>query len=311
MPNRIIREKARSSGSLDRLSDGAERTFWRLTTTADDYGRFEADPRIVLAACYPLRVDDPDRRRRISLETIRRQLRELGEDLVAYYQVGGRLYGVFRTWRLYQTTRAKESKHPDPPPDADSVDRRDLLTDANRCKQTPAHVSEIGNGIENRESRSRSESETPTLALDDRVEVLQDPGRRPEDPIVLSYPVVGHRDFGGPSAVWNLTESVLRELRALYPGTDVYQEAKRALAWILANPTRRKTSSGYRRFLTGWIDRTVNSGPRSPTQVPTEPRGYAGIRAALGKSGQTLENLPSTIAAQTIDADVVGGGLES
>lgn len=46
MPNRIIRDKCRTSISLDKLSFGAECMFWRLTTVADDYGRFEADARI-------------------------------------------------------------------------------------------------------------------------------------------------------------------------------------------------------------------------------------------------------------------------
>ena len=64
MPNRIIRESCTTSPTLDALSDGAERMFWRLTTIADDYGRFDADPRVLLAKCFPLRVG------RISIKTI-------------------------------------------------------------------------------------------------------------------------------------------------------------------------------------------------------------------------------------------------
>ena len=56
MPDRIIRESALSSHTLDGLTDGAERTFWRLIVVADDHGRFDADPRVLLAKCYPLRV---------------------------------------------------------------------------------------------------------------------------------------------------------------------------------------------------------------------------------------------------------------
>ena len=39
MPDRIIRDKARSSPTLQHLSDAGERAWWRLTTAADDYGR--------------------------------------------------------------------------------------------------------------------------------------------------------------------------------------------------------------------------------------------------------------------------------
>src|SRR5687768_9681921 len=57
MPNRIIRESIRTSETLATLSDGAERLFLRMTTTADDFGRFEGDPKIVRAACFPMMLD--------------------------------------------------------------------------------------------------------------------------------------------------------------------------------------------------------------------------------------------------------------
>ena len=52
MPSRLIRECTRTSVSLAHLTDQAERLFWRLITTADDFGRFEADPDIVRNICY-------------------------------------------------------------------------------------------------------------------------------------------------------------------------------------------------------------------------------------------------------------------
>ena len=57
MPNRIIRESCRSSETLALLSHGAERMFWRLTTVADDSGRFQAAPKILLADCFKVMAD--------------------------------------------------------------------------------------------------------------------------------------------------------------------------------------------------------------------------------------------------------------
>ena len=57
MPSRIIRESALISRSLDQLSHGAERLFWRLTIVADDYGRFDASHQVIKARCFPLKVD--------------------------------------------------------------------------------------------------------------------------------------------------------------------------------------------------------------------------------------------------------------
>ncbi len=112
MPNRYIKDRARRSPSLDGLSDGAERLFWRLILTADDYGRFEADPRILLAECFPRRIED------LKSATVARQYAELeaGDDpIVRSYTVKGRRYGVFRKWD--EKPRAKSSRFPVPPPD--------------------------------------------------------------------------------------------------------------------------------------------------------------------------------------------------
>jgi len=57
MPNRIIRDGILSSESVDAL-DFAEEVFYRrLQSVADDHGRFYANPKLIRAACYPLRLD--------------------------------------------------------------------------------------------------------------------------------------------------------------------------------------------------------------------------------------------------------------
>jgi uncharacterized phage protein (TIGR02220 family) len=107
VPNRIIRESCRTSPTLDALSDGAERLFWRLTTVADDFGRFPADVRVVLASCFPLRVDRP---RTVRVGPWLLELQEAG--LVRFYSSAGRVYGLFSTWDCHQTRRAKAAKYP-------------------------------------------------------------------------------------------------------------------------------------------------------------------------------------------------------
>lgn len=110
MPSRIIRDSARTSPTLDQLSDGAERLFWRLTTVADDKGRFEADPRLLLASCFPLKVEV------LKVATVADWFAELvGVGLVQVYEVAGRLYAAFLTWAKYQRVRKYGSKFPEPP----------------------------------------------------------------------------------------------------------------------------------------------------------------------------------------------------
>lgn len=140
MPNRIIRESCRTSPTLDALSDGAERMFWRLTTVADDYGRFEAHPSILGSACFPLRHG------RLRLSQVTKWWLELVENnLCQPYRVGDKLYGQFTTWSTHQSVRAKKSKHPAPPADlAQTLDVNDS-GDVSTRSQIPADVPDDPN----------------------------------------------------------------------------------------------------------------------------------------------------------------------
>lgn len=109
MPTRFIRESCTTSPNLNTISDGAERLFWRLITVADDFGRFEADPRIIAGRCYPLRTS----------AGICKQMTAYVSELVKHqliqcYTVNDRVYGVFITWAKHQRTRAQHSKYPPP-----------------------------------------------------------------------------------------------------------------------------------------------------------------------------------------------------
>ena len=46
----------------------------------------------------------------------------------------------------------------------------------------------------------------------------------------------------------------------LYPAVDVEQELRNMLGWCMANPAKRKTRSGIRRFIAGWLAREQNRG---------------------------------------------------
>lgn len=110
MPNRWIRESCRTSKNLAKLSDRAERLFWRLTTCADDYGRFIADSEVVRSQCFPYRSQ-------YLLSFVKTDLHELIKNhLVTLYTVKDRMYGQFCTWEAHQgNPRAKYSKYPENP----------------------------------------------------------------------------------------------------------------------------------------------------------------------------------------------------
>ena len=57
MPSRILREGILTSRAVNALSEEAELFYWRLLLVVDDYGRYEADPVLLRAACYPRKID--------------------------------------------------------------------------------------------------------------------------------------------------------------------------------------------------------------------------------------------------------------
>jgi len=112
MPNRIIKESALTSGSLRKLSAEAERLFWRLVVVADDFGRFIANPAVVKAKCFPLRVDE------FKTPMVQKWLQEIvNGEMVTIYEVDLTLYGQFNNFEKHNgKRRAKHSKYPAPGP---------------------------------------------------------------------------------------------------------------------------------------------------------------------------------------------------
>lgn len=108
MPTRFIKESCRTSPNLQALSDFSERLFWRLLTTADDFGRCLASPAIVKATCFPLNET-------LKTATVTKALEELqSHRLIGLYRVGDRDYAEFCSFLLHQgAPRSKQSKFPD------------------------------------------------------------------------------------------------------------------------------------------------------------------------------------------------------
>ena len=54
----------------------------------------------------------------------------------------------------------------------------------------------------------------------------------------------------------------------LYPNVDVPQQLRNMAGWCDANPTRRKTRGGIKRFITTWLANEQNKGGKAPQNKP-------------------------------------------
>ena len=119
---------------------------------------------------------------------------------------------------------------------------------------------------------------------------------------VMTFPTSGV----GPKE-WTLTESDVTCWQQAYPGLDVLAECRKAMAWIHANTTKRKTARGMPAFLVRWLNKANDSGggsrhpqangnPQFRTKVQEKSDIYAkqaefleaSERAALNQHGEDL-----------------------
>jgi hypothetical protein len=90
---------------------------------------------------------------------------------------------------------------------------------------------------------------------------------------------------------YEIPEQFWLELCALYYGVET--ELYRMRLWCLANPDRRKTRRGARRFVFNWVNKACQVKPKvaeriyAPPERPSEPLGtrrerLAELKKALG-----------------------------
>ena len=108
MPNRFLKESIKRSPQIDKLSWFEEVLFYRLIVTADDYGRYYANPVILRNDLFPTKDS-------ITKKSIEDALAKLSAvNLLTIYEVDGEKFLSLTTWREHQTVRAVKSKFPTP-----------------------------------------------------------------------------------------------------------------------------------------------------------------------------------------------------
>ena len=124
----------------------------------------------------------------------------------------------------------------------------------------PTHELKGNTLISDLQSQSKIKNKIKTVCVEPKI-------GSPPSPAFLTFPTTGR----GPKT-WILTEAHTTELAESYPGLDVFAEARKALAWCRANPTRRKTAGGMPKFLVSWLN-TSTDRPRTALAPITATNG--------------------------------------
>ena len=224
MPNRILKESICLNRKIDRLTDFQENMFYRLIVKVDDYGIYLADPAILASTLYP-------RKRGLSLKAVTEALQLMAETgLIRLYEVAGEPYLKIVSWEQHQRMRA-------------SVHRFPMPEEADAEGEAPA--DEAGSAEPQEAPETEPAGESPAGEAVQEAEVRELP--------VIELPL-------NDGSTCGVTREEIDGYAKLYPAVDVEQELRNMLGWCMANPAKRKTRSGIRRFIVGWLAREQNRG---------------------------------------------------
>ena len=102
MPNRILREAILSSEKMAALNWQEEVFYRRLMSIVDDYGRYEANPQLLRARCYPLQTDAV---RAVDITRWMAACQKSG--LILCYEVSGKRYLELTNFQQQQRSASK------------------------------------------------------------------------------------------------------------------------------------------------------------------------------------------------------------
>lgn len=229
MPSRIVREAILSSEKVSSLGWAEEVLYRRLMSIADDYGRHEANPKLLRSKCYPMQIDD------VTVDQVAKWLNACHKaKVLEVYQVNGKMYLQINNFGQQLRSASKC-----PPPDSDTS-----ASDSN-CYQM-LESAHLGVAVSVSECVSVCEG-----VKDSCPESALPPSE--QEPTVIHFPL-------NTGAEWGLPEAKYAEFVDIYPQVDVMAELRKMKGWFIGSPAKRKTKTGILRFVNAWLSKAQDSG---------------------------------------------------
>lgn len=119
------------------------------------------------------------------------------------------------------------------------------------------------------QDQDQDQAKTNTKSEEEKSVALSEADTAPPIDSVAEYPCQGKR------TVWHLTASQVADWQAAYPGLDIVAECRKALAWLKANPQKKRTHGGMPKYLVNWLNRATE---RPATATPTTRPPPAPVR---------------------------------
>lgn len=108
------------------------------------------------------------------------------------------------------------------------------------------------------------------LSTDSKGEYCAEP-QAASAPPVISLPL-------NDGTFFDVSENDRTKWSQLYPNVDVLQQLRNMAGWCDANPAKRKTRGGIKRFITSWLAKEQDKGGKAPQ---SKPFGYGDVFAEM------------------------------
>lgn len=123
----------------------------------------------------------------------------------------------------------------------------------------------------NTETKTDTNTETNIqLSTDSKGEYCAEP-QAASAPPVISLPL-------NDGTFFDVSENDRTKWSQLYPNVDVLQQLRNMAGWCDANPAKRKTRGGIKRFITSWLAKEQDKGGKAPQ---SKPFGYGDVFAEM------------------------------
>lgn len=98
------------------------------------------------------------------------------------------------------------------------------------------------------------------------------------DPVILDMPLIKK------DGVYPITQSLIDEFKEFYPAADVEQELRKMVQWCRSNPSKLKTKTGIRAFMTRWLGKCQDNatGIRPESKAERSNRLFNETMAKMG-----------------------------
>lgn len=148
---------------------------------------------------------------------------------------------------------------------------------AAKTNSAPPAIAETKNRQLPTHTHTHSQSQEEVSSLRSDTSAAASPPAPALGPVFIAFPTNRFEKHGEEFAIY---EPFVEEMQGLFPAIDVRDQLRAMRAWLLTHDRQRKTKSGMKRFINGWLARSQDRGPsRETIQGNGNGRGRQGPSA--------------------------------